>query len=404
MLFKLAWKNIWRNKKRTLIVAGSVFFAVILACTWRSGQIGSFDYMIHSIAKMHLGFLQIQHRDYQENRSLDDSFIMDEKKLADLGQLPHITSLSPRIESFALISKDTLTKVAQIIGIDPEAENMLSNLSAKMQDGIYLDNKSKGALIGSSLARNLKLNLGDTLFIYGMGFHGQTAATLLPIQGILHFSIENLNRQMVYINQAEAAQLFSMDNRFTSVAVMIDKLVNLEMVSESISKQLSTEQVVKTWDELMPEIKQTITIKTSSNYILIAILYIVIAFGIFGVIMMMTVEREKEFGVLHALGMKKRKMIFTTILESLFIASLGAIAGILGALPIILTLAANPIRITGELAKSWDQMGIEPIMTFSAAPGIFLYQALIVFIITMICVIYPALFLSKLDIVKALKK
>ena len=130
----------------------------------------------------------------------------------------------------------------------------------------------------------------------------------------------------------------------------------------------------------------------------------VIGFGIFGVIMMMTMEREKEYGILNGLGMGKYKMAAVSIAENFFIVLIGVATGLACAFFILSFLAANPIPLTGNIAKSWEQMGVEAIMTFSKNPAIFIYQAVIVFIIASVCSLYPLLFLSRLKIVDALKK
>ncbi|MCB0282172.1 MAG: ABC transporter permease [Calditrichae bacterium] len=403
MYLKLAWKNVWRNKKRTLIVSASVFFAVILSCLQRSAQIGSFDYMVHSITKIYLGVLQVQHKNYWENRSLDDSIVLSDSQKDEINKIKNITSITPRIESVVLISGDSLVRVAHITGIDPHAEDKVSGTSKYLQKGEYFSLKD-GALIASGLAERLKLSIGDSLLIYGLGFHGQTAAALLPVTGILKFPIEKMNTSTVYINIKKAADIFGLENRITSLAVMIDDLNELNRVSGDIHKFISSDETVLTWEELLPEIKQTIQFKTSSNFILIGILYIVIAFGIFGVVMMMTLERETEYGILNALGMKKRRMFLVTFFENVFLASIGTLSGIIAAIPVTTYLAHHPIQLTGEIAKSWEQLGIEAVFSFSADPSIFVNQAMIIFIISFICLIYPMLFLSRLKIVKALKK
>ena len=220
----------------------------------------------------------------------------------------------------------------------------------------------------------------------------------------MKFPIEKMNVSTVYVNIKKAAEIFGLEDRITSYVIMIDNLDQLDRVSREVRSLISRDDRVLSWEELMPEIKQTIQLKTSSNYILIAILYIVVAFGIFGVVMMMTLERETEYGILNALGMKKSRMFLVTFFENLFLASIGTACGIIAAIPLTTYLANNPIQLTGEIAKSWEQLGIEAVFSFSAVPTIFLYQALIVFIISFICLIYPMLFLSRLKIVNALKK
>ena len=169
MYLSLSWRNIWRNKKRTLIAAASVFFAVLTAIVMRSAQTGSYAYMIHSSAKLYSGYLQIQGKGYWENRSMDRSIILSDKDYQFIHSTPHVTSATPRLEGFALVSNDSATKVAQVIGTNPELENKMTNLKDKLVKGSFLDDQSQGALVAEGLANMLKLQIGDSLVLYGQG-------------------------------------------------------------------------------------------------------------------------------------------------------------------------------------------------------------------------------------------
>jgi len=118
----------------------------------------------------------------------------------------------------------------------------------------------------------------------------------------------------------------------------------------------------------------------------------------------MTLEREKEYGILNSLGMRKHKMMSVSLAESFFLVALGVGIGMLCSVPVVSFLAENPIHLSGEAAKSWEQLGVEPVMTFSNNAGIFLNQSLIVFILAALCSLYPLYFLMRLKIVDALKK
>lgn len=158
------------------------------------------------------------------------------------------------------------------------------------------------------------------------------------------------------------------------------------------------------WDEMIPEMKQTIAFDNASGLIMLGILYMVIGFGVFGVIMMMTAEREKEFGILNSVGMQKKRLMLVSFLESIMVAMLGLIAGLLGSWPITWYLSHNPIPISGNSAATYEQLGIEPIMSFSNQPDIFAAQALLVFVIALVCALYPLFFIHNMKPVNALRK
>ncbi len=344
MYLSLSWRNIWRNKKRTLIVAASVFFAVILALVMRSMQLGSYSYMIHSSAKLFTGYLQIQDKDYWEKRSLDNSIQAGEPRIQAIEKITYVSGVTPRLETFALISYGKNTKVSQVTGIDPERENRMTSLKEKLIEGVYLTHDSEGLLIGSGLARMLGAVLGDSLVVYGQGYHGQIAAAMIPITGIVKLPFKALDNAMVVLALPRAQEVFSCPGLITSIPIMIDNIRHLDPVVNQVRNQLNEKETIMTWDEMMPDLLQNIEVDNASGIIMLAILYIVIGFGVFGTIMMMVSERAREFAILISVGMHKSKLMIITTLETLQVSFLGVVAGILISLSIVAIFCASSHR------------------------------------------------------------
>ncbi len=397
MYLSLSWRNIWRNKKRTIIVAASVFFAVILSALMRSAQLGSYSYMIDSSAKLFTGHLQIQDNEYWEKRSVDRSITIGTAAFDSLASLPHVTHITPRLEAFALLSFKSTTKVAQVIGIDPGRENEITRVKEKIVRGAYLEKGSNGLLIGLGLAEMLKAGIGDSLVIYGQGYHGQIAAAIVPISGIVKLPFKAMDNGMVFLPLSLAQEIFSCENRVTSVPVIIDDVRYLDDVEESLTEHLKKGQRIMTWNEMMPDLEQNIEVDNVSGIIMLAILYIVIAFGVFGTVMMMVSERAKEFAILISVGMRRRRLLLVLAIETFLVSFVGVIAGIVASTPIILYLVHHPILLVGEMAGLYEQLSIEPILNFSANPWIFISQALVVLIIAVVTISYPLLFIRRLD-------
>ena len=400
---KLAWRNLWRNKKRTLIAAASVFFAVLLALLMRSMQTGYYDYMINASVRMYTGYIQVHGKDYWEKKSLDESMMLDEKHLTELRNTAGVNLTVPRFETYSLISYKNKTKVVQVNGINPALENQLTDLKKKLVSGEYLRDSSKGIILAQGLAEILKVEVGDSVVIYGQGYHGVTAAAQIPIIGIVKFTLPDLNKSFTYLSLSYAQWLFSAPDRLTSMSIMIDNPKNLDRVKSDIQKVFDTKYEVMDWEELSPELLQSIQIDNASGIIMLGILYIVIAFGIFGTIMMMTAERVKEFGILISVGMKKWKLGLVTLFETLFVSFIGVFAGALVSIPILLYFKANPIPLTGEYAEAILAFGFEPILPFAIYPGMFFAQIWTVLAIAAVSALYPIMFIRKLQPVEALR-
>ena len=193
MYLAFSWRNIWRNKKRTIIAAASVFFAVLLACVMRSSQNGSYSYMIDSSAKLFTGYLQIQGKGYWENRSIDKSIVLNKQTTDKIAAVPHLTHFTGRLESFSLISNGNSTKVAEVVGIQPERESRMTGLKKKLIAGSYFTGADRGVLIAAGLAEMLHVSVGDSIILYGQGYHGQIAAANLPVTGVVKLPFQEMN-------------------------------------------------------------------------------------------------------------------------------------------------------------------------------------------------------------------
>ncbi len=401
---RLAWRNIWRNKRRTLITIASVFFAVILAIIMRSAQEGVYENMIKNVVGFYTGYIQVHNQGYWEEKTLDNSFKEDEQLYELLNGITAVKDAIPRLESFALASSDHNTKGAMVVGIDPGKEKIVTHLDEKISKGEYLkDENENGVLIVEGMARQLKLDVGDTLILIGQGYHGVSAAGKYPVKGLLQFGSPELNGLLVYLPIKQAQYMYGAEGMLTSVVVMIDDPDKADKITGDIEKQLNDNYEVMSWTTMMPELIQFIQADKAGGIIIIGILYMIIAFGIFGTLLMMTMERRHEFGVLIAIGMKRLKLSMVMILEALMLSIVGALTGAVASIPIVYYFSVNPIRFTGDMAKAYERFGIEPIMPFKLDLAIMLSQGEVVLVIVMILVIYPFSKILRLNEIEAIR-
>lgn len=405
MYLNLAWRNIWRNKRRTVITLSSIGFAVFFACIMQSMQEGSYERMIDNAVRFNTGHIQIHADGYWQEKIIDNS-IEWTAALADRATASEeVEAIAPRLESFALAATGSQTKGVMVVGIDPAKEEAITGLSSKVSAGTYLTGHTAGALVGKDLATFLKIDVGDTLVLIGQGYHGVNAAGKFPVAGIVKFPNPQFNQQAVFLTLKDAQYFYGADGRITSLSILLKDAGALKEVNEQLQAGLDAEAYeVMRWDEMMPELVQSIELDYYGGLIMIFILYLVIAFGIFGTFMMMAKERTYEFGVLVAIGMRKIKLQLMVILEILILTFLGVAAGIVAALPFLIYLFYNPILMRGDMAKTFENFGMEPIMPFSLDPGIFLSQGLVILVIAILLGIYPMVAIHSLKIIKALKE
>ncbi|MDI6402280.1 FtsX-like permease family protein [Balneolaceae bacterium ANBcel3] len=405
MLFiKLAWRNIWRNKRRTLITAASVMFAVIFAIFPQSMNRGSHDQMIDNMARFHTGFIQIQDYRFKEEASLDNAmeYTSDIREVFR-GDDHRIQAFTPRIEAFMLASGEEITRGALVMGIDLEKEDALNEITSRLDSGRFFEPGDGTAVLGKGLAGRLRLEIGDTLVLLGQGRFGMTAAGLFPVSGLVAHPITELNNQIVYLSLEDAQWLLSAEEHVTSLLVTPEQIRQVEAVAAGIRSRLDEgdERTVKTWPELMPELLQAIEFDNAGQYVISGILYMVIALGLFGTILTMTLERSREYGVLLSVGMQRKELAKVAFLEILMISFVGLIGGMAASFLILLYFYNNPITLTGDAAEAVLDFGFEPILPFSLAPDLFYNQLIIVFLIAMVISLYPVFKIYRMDILEA---
>jgi len=402
-LIKIAWRNIWRNKKRTTLTMLSIILAIFLSLFTRSMQKGTFGSMISNAVKFSTGYIQIHQPGYWENKSINETFEESETINNILNTNNNINFHLPRLESFALASSGDQTKGTMVTGTIPELEDELNNHSKKIIRGEFLNAGDRAIVIGDELAGFLKVDVGDSIVLLGQGYHGVTAAAQYPIKGIIRFPIPQLNQQLVLMPLKECQYLFASENRLTSISIMLEDPELLDLTIAEIKSKLGDGYEVMSWEEMNKELVQFVDTKLVGGVIMLSILYIVIGFGVFGTIMMMTMERRKEFAIMVSIGMRKFKLLTVVFWETFLLGIVAIIIGLIITYPLILYLSHNPIELTGEFAKSMESVGAEPLMPFVSKPEIFINQTITVILIAFAAVIYPLIFILKFNVLKAMR-
>ena len=399
----MAWRNLWRKPWRTVITSGSVFFGVLFTAFMTSMQYGSYESMIDNVVKFYSGYMQIFTEEYHENKTINNTFEMNDALRSIIENEKEVTQFTERLEYFALASTDEFTRGSVVIGVDPESENRVTNLKKWVHEGEYLEANNDGVLVAIDLAKYLKIGVGDTLVLYGQGYHGVMAAGLFPVNGILKFPSPELNKQFVYMDLHTCQEFFSAPNRLTSLVMMVEDHYHLPAAMKHLKKEIKAPYMLMSWSELQPELVSMIEADRAGGLVMKGILYMIITFGIFGTILMMISERKRELGVMIAIGMQRFRLGSVLFLETLMMGILGALAGIVASIPLAYYFFINPIPLSGDAAKTMIDMGIEPYMYFSMHPDVFYVQGIIVFIITLIIALFPIYKSFTINLIEALR-
>lgn len=405
MILLMAWRNIWRNKRRSFITLSSIGFSVVFATLLMSLQHGSFEKLIDNSVKFYTGHFQIQNPAYWQDKTVNNSLPYSEDLIEKLDDIHNITAVSPRIESFALAAYGSVTKATMVLGVNPQREDKIIGLSVKLRQGKLISSTSNGILIGAGLAEYLNINLQDTLVLISQGYHGANAAGLFVIEGILKFPNPMQDKQMIIMPLKKAQWFYDMDNRLTTISLLLDDYKHMPSVKKHIVPLLnSANQVLIDWQTLTPDLIQLAELKYASTDIMTFILYLVISFGMFGTFLMMTTERIREFGIMLAIGTKRKLLQLITFLEIFMLSALGVFAGLILSLIILFYFHFHPIQLSTDLNEVVESYGIEMVIDFSIKPFIFYSQALAIVLIAMILSSYPLLIIQRTKPVEALRE
>jgi len=404
----MAWRNIWRNTRRTILTICAIAFASLLLVFMLSFQFGSYETMINTSVKIQTGHLQIQAQEFQEKKNIRQ-VVPEPAKIAEiLKTIPNMAAYTYRGQAFSLISSNERTYGVAVTGIDPDREADVSRLKSLIREGDFLTAADTDqALIGRLLAQNLRVRLGDELTVVGQGRDGSIAATVVQVKGIFSSGISDFDRAAIHIPLRTFQEVFSMQGAVHEVVVIADSLRNVNTIVTSVQTGLSSLNLKKPlavldWDELMPGLRQSIEMDLISGLIFYLLLVLVVAFSILNTFLMAIFERTREFGVLMAIGTTPGRLTKVLLIESMTMTLIGIVAGIIVGSLITLYFQVHGIDFSGA-SEMLSQFGITGRMYpklswLSAVSG-----PLAVLMITFCAALYPALKVRRLQPVEAMR-
>ena len=404
----LAWKNLWRNRTRTVVSLSAVFFSVVLASVSYSLQDGIFSHFVRNMVGYYTGYVQIHQAGYWDEPVIDNAFRLSPEAHLRLRAQSDLEVYSPRLESFALIASANTTRGCLVAGIDPLMESRIIMLDRRLSDGVYPADSTTAnfGLVTEGLALRMGVGLRDTLILLGQGYHGTLAVGKIPVTGILRFGAPELNNNLLFISLEQARGIFGAGegDLATSWVLLPGENSVPEKISAGLGQSLGRSYEVMTWREMLPEVDQHIRIDQGSLRITSIVIYLLVASGVLGTLMMMVAERRREFGILVAIGMQKETLSLVLWIESLIQVLLGTFIGMAVGFLIARWLNTHPIRPGKELADMFVKFGFEPVFPASVNPEIFLNQGLVMVILILSVSLIPVLSIRSLDPVAAIKR
>ena len=406
MIFKIAWRNIYRNKKRTLITVTSIFAALFLIILMRALQFGFYDNIIKTVVESYAGYVEVHAEGYWDNQSLDNSMEVNQKLINDISSVEGVENIVQRLQTFSLISMGEKTKGGVINGVDISDEQKITDWNKKMVSGSF-DLGENEIIVGKGIAEYFDIRENDTLILYGQGYRGMMAAGKYPVKGVIDLKNPDLNKLGIFMTIESARDYVSSEMISTHIIIDKEQYYDEEKIVKDLSQILSKDYEIMTWKKTLPEIEQTITADNAGGLIMAFILYIIVVFGMFGTVLMMTEERKYEFGVLISIGMSRIRLFGIILIETIILSMIGVLLAIILTYPISYYFNLNPIDMAALMGEGADQMmedlGFSPLAPMSISWDIPLSHALVIFIFSLLISIYPAIKILNLNPVKSMK-
>ena len=402
--WRFAWRNIWRQPRRTILTILAIAFGAGLLVFSIGLQLGQYDLMIQSSVRIYHGLLQVQKRGYLDEPKMRSSIASIADLASDLREKTGLQAISARANGFALVSSENRTYGTMIVGVQPEYEKKVSSLPGVIKEGHYLSSDhASEIIIGRSLARNMQLKIGDDLTILGSGRDGSIAATIMPVVGIYESGSRDLDRNILQMPLSAFQDVFNMNGHGHAIVVYDDDVKQLEILRTEFQRLTADhkELVTLSWDELQPGVRQMIELDYSSGWMMYIVLVAIITFSILNTFLMSVLERTREFGIMLALGYTPFNIGRLVMLEAFILTLVGLALGTLIGLAINYYFYVYGLTFSGmeEMAKAYNMPAtIRPQISFESV----LLGPAVILLFTLVAALYPATRIRKLEPVEAM--
>lgn len=408
----LAWRNLWRNRRRTLITVSTIAFGFALAVVSIGLGDGGHNAMIRNAIRMGDGHLTVQPRGYLEAPANHRFLHAGGEILAQVRDAGVPGRVAPRVALQLLASSATNAIGVALQGIQPGQDPLHEVLGDNLVAGAWLEpGDHRGLLIGEALSRKLDAEVGNKVVLMAGGRDGQTISQLGRVRGVFRTGVDELDGYVVLSDLALARQFLYAEGGtaeaapLTRIAVFLDDPEQLPAAKRNLAKAVTAaEAVVLDWQEMMPQLVSFIVVDDVGNYIWLVFILVMVAFGILNTILMSVLERTREFGLLRALGVSPNQLLVLVLLETILLACVALVVGWAIALGGHAYFAIEGLDLSaiGEDLLTTSGGMMDPILRTELSGGRVTALTLIVFATTLLAGIYPAIRAARVSPVAAL--
>lgn len=392
LLLELAWRNLWRNPRRTLLTVVAITLAVmsmvVLGAFMRAWSSSTLNTTIENLT----GHIQIHALHYMDDPGIERSMpALPDDGLAALNTQP-VSVWAQRVRVPAMLRTERENSPVELLGIQPDKERDLSFIAGAVEQGSYFTTSDqRGILIGRALMDRLQTRFGRRVVLMSQGVDGQVKEIGTPVVGVFSAAPE-LERSVVFITLPRAQRMLGLGDGYSEIALKLTEREQLSDVAQSL-RQLLPGLDVRTWYELQPFTKAMLEMSEGTILIWILVSFAVVAFGLINTLLMAIYERMREFGLLQALGMRPGMLLLQMMCESLLLVGVATLAGILLGAMIVLAYADG--LDFGSWASGAQYFGAASVLYPELSWGELIYIGVVVWCLGVVASLYPAWMASR---------
>ncbi|MBZ1325632.1 ABC transporter permease [Aquirufa sp. 15D-MOB] len=404
MILIMAWRNIWRNKSRSMVIILSVALGLFAGIMVQALYKGMMRDRIKSLIYTEVGHIQIHEKEFKKD--FEPSLYLQHlpSLIQQIKRIPQVKAFATRSIAQGMLASTTGSSGIQMNGINPEQENVVSSLKNKLIAGSSFQSQKKNQLlIGKKLAKKMKLDVGNKIVLTCSDQEGNMVSSAFKIAGIFQSTNSMWDERNVFILQSNLNDMLGIPGESHEIVLLLHQDELATPTQQILQKQFKN-LAIETWKELSPETDLMVSAVDITSYIIMGIILFALAFGIINTMLMAILERTREIGMMMALGMNKVKLFFLVLLETTFLT--------IGGVPIGYSSAWLLNTYLHKSGLNWKSMGEEMMRSFGFSSTIYpefptdkiAGTITFVLITAFISCLYPAIKALQLQPVEALRK
>ena len=401
-LFKIAWRNVWRNKLRSLTVIVSMVLGLWSGLFAVSMMLGLNDQRMDSAINSYLSHIQVHHPSFSENFDLEHTVLGCDSLQNFLKSAEGIKYFSSRTIVSAMASTAHGSEGVRLIGINPDAEKNITNVHQSMVKGSYFNSvKSKPAIIGEKLAEKLQLDIKKKIYLTFVDENGNQQRLKLKVEGLFKTASSLFDRTNIYMKQQDLQKILNDISAIHEIGIICQDLALVNNMAEVINVE-SPKNKAETWGQIAPELGFAQEIMGSVIYIFMGIILIALSFGIINTMLMAVLERKKELGMLMSVGLNKRKVFLMVVFETIFISLVAAPIGIILSYLFISYFGTHGIDLS-SVGEGLEELGIGTRVFTKLSSENYINITILTLIVTFLSSLIPARRALKLNPAEAVR-